>query len=175
MEMNVENILSTMRLIVLANRNSISTTGPFHCCRDERKGHHQRSGKIIADIVNVGDVSRGHDKHMTTVPGLLLFTWEHSRLDVAIRNNLRRQFTTQDAAKHTRYFWYAHYFARCRFRDRCRSRKAVWVLAMNVVRHSGSLLDVNLWKAGSYSADRMNHWLSEASTHDLAFLNHADW
>jgi hypothetical protein len=101
-KVNVEDILTTVLAVVLANRNAISRAHGLHCCRDPRKCRHQRACEIAVNVLDLCHVPDGHDEHMAPVTRLLAAAREHGRLAVAKRHNTRRELTPQNATEHAR-------------------------------------------------------------------------
>ena len=102
MKVKVEDVLTTVLAVVLANRNAIGRAHGLHCGRHARKCRHQRACKSTINLIDLCDVPDGHDKHMAAVAGLLTAARKHCGVAIAKRHNTRRQFTPQDATEHAR-------------------------------------------------------------------------
>jgi hypothetical protein len=89
-KVDVEDVLTTVPLVVLANRNAIGTTHRLHCCRNTGEGHHQRACEIAANLIDLCHVPGGYYEHMAPVTGLLMTARKHCGLAIAKCNNFRR-------------------------------------------------------------------------------------
>src|SRR4029453_13363943 len=95
-KVHVEDVLITVPLVVLANRNANGTTQRLHCGGDAGECRHQRACKIAADLIDLCHVPSGYDEHMAPVTGLLMTAREYRGLAVAKCENFWRELTTHD-------------------------------------------------------------------------------
>src|SRR5262249_27054683 len=89
-KVDVEDVLTTVPLVVLANRNAIGTTHRLHCGRNAGECRHQRAREIAVNLIDLCHVLGGYDEHMAPITGLLMTAREHCGLAVAKCENLRR-------------------------------------------------------------------------------------
>jgi len=100
MKVQMENVLTAVRAVVLPNRNAIGRAHSLHCGRDARKCRHQWTCKIAINLIDVWHVADRNDEHVTQVTGLLIAAREYRSVAVAKRHNTWRQFAPQNATKH---------------------------------------------------------------------------
>src|SRR5215813_11309756 len=89
-KVDVEDVLTTVPLVVLANRNAIGTTNRLHCCCNAGECRHQRACEIVADLRDLCHVPGGYDEHVAPVTGLLVTAREYRGVAVAKCENSRR-------------------------------------------------------------------------------------
>src|SRR5262245_42668957 len=89
-KVDMEDVLTTVPLVILANRNAIGTTHRLHCCCNAGECRHQRACEIAANLIDLCHVPGGYNEHMAPVTGLLMTAREHRGLVVAKCENSRR-------------------------------------------------------------------------------------